>query len=451
MVSVPGCIYSTFVNKKILQVFAQNRIIGGTVVLGITQFLASLAGLFRDRALTLQFPDLLVVDAYISSFRVSDLLFQMFIMAGFSVALVPLLAEQKSTKNSAGMLELLSGITTIAAIFFALIAIVVAVFFPSIAPYITDFSGEQLELYITFGRLALVSNFLFIFGNAFGQYLITVQRYWIYGLTPVLYSIGTIIGTKFLSTEATFGNLGPMVGSLLGALVYAAIRMIIVFTHAKTVTWKPWHHGAKEAVILMIPRTLALGTLQLQLLLFDKVASGLTIGSVTINAYARNFQSVAVGIAGIALAQSAFSLLSQSIANKEISRFWIYMKKGLYTMLAITIPGAIALVIVAPLAARIVGIQGNLFFVYCLSLYAISIPFESANHLLLRGYYASKQTAIPAFFSVISGVIAITTSWVLAKTIGVFALPIGFGAGQIFQLIGLSLLLPKAVKNRAHA
>src|SRR5690606_36178995 len=119
---------------------------------------------------------------------------------------------------------LLNGVTGIAACVFGVIAVLLAFFFPRIAPYLVQFEGESLELYITFGRLALLTNFLFVFGNAFGQYLITIQRYWVYGLTPVLYTAGTIVGTVWLSGPEQFGQLGPMVGTLGGAVVYVLVR-----------------------------------------------------------------------------------------------------------------------------------------------------------------------------------------------------------------------------------
>lgn len=432
--------------KRFKNVLNQQRIIGGAIALACTQLGASVMGLIRDRALTTTFPGLTTVDVYIASFRPSDLLFQMFIMAGFSVALVPLLSKYHTQGNKKAMLELLSGIMNTAALFFGSIAILVAIFLPQISPLLTNFTGPDLELYITYARLALLSNFLFVFGNAFGQYLITIQRYWIYGLTPIFYTAGTIWGTYYLSGPESFGNLGPMIGTLIGAVGYVAIRIIAVIRDGGRIRFQLMHEDTRELIILMLPRTMALGTLQFQFLLFDKVASRLGPGTVTINAYARNFQSVAVGIAGIALAQSAFSLLSQAYAKQEYKRYWTYIRKGSQLMLVVTIPGAIALVLLAPVAARLVGISSKVeIFSICLLLYAVSIPFESLNHLMLRSYYSAKQTIAPAVLSVINGLIAIVTAWLLSYSIGIYSLPLGFTIGQFVQSVGLYILLPRFV------
>lgn len=411
------------------------------MVLAVTQFGASVAGLLRDRMLTKTFPDFGVVDVYIAAFRPSDLLFQMCIMSAFSVAFVPLLAKYTSNGDNQSLSHFLSAAVAIAAAVFGVIALLMGIFFEQIAPLFTQFEGEMLEMYISFGRIALLTNVLFVFGNAFGQYLITIQRYWVYGLTPIFYTLGTIGGTLFLTQE--FGSYGPIYGTFMGAVVYVCCRFVAALYSGYRPIATYWHPDLREMGRLMIPRVLALGALQLQLLLFDRVASGLPIGSITLNAYARNFQSVVVGIAGIALAQSAFSLLSQAAAKKEQVRFYIYLRKGIWMMIFITVPGAMALYLAAPIAAQLVHVQSSLaVFTMCLLFYAFSIPFESINHLLLRSFYALKHTLTPAILSVLNGTVAIGVAWYFSAFIGVYALALGFAIGQILQLIGLGFLLP---------
>jgi putative peptidoglycan lipid II flippase len=236
-----------------------------------------------------------------------------------------------------------------------------------------------------------------------------------------------------------------MYGTLGGAILYVLLRLGAVGSFRITLSIHP---DLKELLSLMWPRMLALGALQAQLLLFDKVASGLDVGSITINAYARNFQAVAVGVAGIALAQSAFSLLSQAASMKEKKRYYIYLRKGVWMLLAMTIPGSIALVFLAPVAASLVSLSHVLpVFALCLTFYAISIPFESINHLLLRAFYATKHTITPAIFSVINGLTAIGTAWYLAPKFGIYSLAIGFAVGQGIQLLGLAVMLPRRVEK----
>lgn len=415
-------------------------------MLAILQFGASLMGLIRDRVLAKTFPDLDIVDVYIAAFRPSDLLFQVVIMAGFSVALVPLLAQYRANNDRKQMSDLLSGVVSFAAIIFGAVALLSSVYFCKIAPVLSHFEGESMELYISFARIALLTNFLFVFGNAFGQYLITIQKYWIYGVTPILYTLGTILGTIYLTP--IYGAFGPIYGTLSGAIVYVILRLIGITISGFRPSFRIWHPDIPEIGRLMYPRMIALGVLQLELLFFDRIASGLDAGSITINAYARNFQAVAVGIAGIALAQSAFSLLSQAAAKKEINRFYIYLRKGIKILLILTIPGAVALTFLAPIAASLVHLSHVLpLFTVCLTIYALSIPFESINHLMLRAFYSIKNTITPAILSVVNGATAIAVAWFFSSQLGVYSLALGFTVGQIVQMVGLGILLPRKVEQ----
>jgi putative peptidoglycan lipid II flippase len=431
---------------RIVQAFtSQKRLAGGAIILAFTQFGASLAGLIRDRVLAATFPpgadQLDVVSVYIAAFRPSDLLIQMFILSGFVAVLTPLLASHLAHDRKEEMDNLLTSVIIIAGALFGFAALLLVIFFEHLAPLFTEFTGERLRLYIQFGRFACLSNFLFVIGYAFGQYQITHRWFWWYGITPILYTCGTIAGALWLTP--VLGVYGPIVGTVIGAAVYSLIRIVdCVFRRGG---FRPhvtplWHPELITMGALMLPPMMARGAGQLELLLFDRVASGLPLGSVTINAYARNFQAAAVGVIGIALAQSAYSLLSQTAARGEMQRYFAYLKKGAVLTVGASLLAVIGLIALSRVAAWLVhltesGIQRT--FIVALGIYALSIPFESLNHLLLRAGYARKRTAIPAFLTVLNGLIAIGTAFILAPHYGVFALPSGFFLGQVIQVGGL--------------
>lgn len=417
------------------------------MVLACTQAGASVMGLVRDRLLNQTFPGLDTVDVYIASFRPSDLLFQITIMSGIATVLLPMIARHTANGEEQESGKLLSSVMTIGSLVFGLLALVLAVFFPMIAPLFVGFQGPSLELYITFGRIALLTNFLFVFGNALGQYLNVHKRYWVYGITPMLYTAGTIAGTVLFTPH--YGAMGPILGTLIGAVVYVALRLFGAMHIGYRPSFVFWHKDLSTMGWLMIPRMLALAALQLQLLLFDTVASHLPAGSVTINSNARNFQSFVVGVIGIALAQSAFALLSESAARKEKERFWLYIRKGVYWTMGLTIPAVVVLILCTPIAETLVHLRSvHVLFAMSLFWYALSIPFESLNHLYLRAFYALHVTTVPAVFSVMNGLVAIGVAWGLADTMGITAIPIGFLCGQGLQLVGLVLLLPQSVQRK---
>ncbi len=435
---------------------AQKRLAGGALVLAITQFAASLAGFFRDQAFSITFPleqdPIGIASIYIASFRLSDLLFQMFVMSSLSVVLVPFLAYHLASEREDEMNKITTSLFVLFGIVFGCVALLLAIFFPIIAPLLVQYEGEALNLYVSFGRMALFTNFLFVFGNTLGQYLIARQRYWIYGITPVLWAAGTIFGIYVLTPH--LGVMGPMTGTILGTVLYLAIRLggaMWAGLRFHLPKGGIIHPELKEMGWLVLPRMAALGLLQLQLLLFDTIGSGLGTEAVAVNAFARNFQSVVVGVAGIALAQSAFSLLSQSAAKREYHRFASYVKKGVLFNILLTVPAALGLAALSFIPAWMLHLEGPVrsAFILSLALYCISIPFESINHLLLRAFSSLKDTLTPAFGTMVALMTGIGAAYALSQTYGLAALPVGFAVGQIAQLLLLAALLPFTLARKA--
>lgn len=431
--------------KLLRSLLSQERIAGGAAVLALTQLLASACGFLRDQAFSVMFPldkdPLGVASVYIAAFRPSDLLFQVLVMSCLSVVVVPFLAGHLAHGRRKEMDRILTSTMIVFGVAFGIAALVMAIFFPSIAPSLVKFEGPQLELYIRFGRIALLTNFLFVFGNALGQYLISVQRYWIYGITPILWSLGTISGTYFLTPY--FGALGPIVGTVIGTVIYVVVRGYAVVRHG----FRPriergaiLHEEISHMGILIIPRMAALGALQLQLLLLDRLASGLGTTMVALNQFASNFESVVPGIVGIAIAQSTFSLFSQSAALKDKSRFLSHLKKGILFNLSLAIPGGIALALCAGIAAWLMRLDASIVptFTTSLLIYAIAVPFESTNHILLRSFYALKNTGWPALTSALSCIAAVTTGTMLVPVMGVYALAVAYVTAQVCQTVLLS-------------
>lgn len=440
--------------KFVQSLLTEKRIAGGAAVLAVTQLVASACGFLRDQAFSIMFPlnsdPIGVASVYIAAFRPSDLLFQITVMSCLSVIVVPFLASHLAHGRHGEMNKILTSTMLAFGTLFGILATLLALFFPYVAPYFVKFQGPTLDLYIKFGRIALLTNFLFVFGNALGQFQISVQRYWMYGITPILWALGTILGTYFLTP--IFGPMGPIYGTVIGTIIYVSLRLWSVLKAGYRPTWESGsflHDELKHMGILIIPRMAALGALQLQLLLLDRLASGLETKMIALNQFASNFESVIPGIVGIAIAQSAFSAMSQSAALRKIDRLKSNIQKSILYNLLLAIPGAMALAMCSGIAAWLMHLDPPVsqIFIKSLLIYSIAVPFESTNHILLRSFYALKNTGWPALSSVISGTVAVTTGYTLIDSIGVYALAVAYIVGQVSQTILLGLAFKGLVRR----
>src|SRR3989338_6661701 len=152
MLKLYGILYS----MRLVPVLSQHRILGGAAILALTQLGASVAGLLRDRLLAQTFPDLAVVDAYIAAFRPSDLIFQVLVMSAIGMILVPLLTKEHQRSDREGVGNLLGASMGLGCVSFGTLAFALALALPALAPWLVDFHGYQLDLYINFARFALL-------------------------------------------------------------------------------------------------------------------------------------------------------------------------------------------------------------------------------------------------------------------------------------------------------
>lgn len=425
----------------------RNLILHTAFALTLTSGLSYGLGLLRDRTFSTTFGLSAELDIYNAAFVIPDLFLALLVTGSLAAAFVPIfsnLDEHNKKKASLYTNQIIS--------YGMIILIVVCGIFALILPYITDFlvpgfdEVKQAE-YIHVTRLMLLSPIIFAISNTFGNVLISVKEFFWYGLAPVMYNIGIIIGVFAFAPH--FGVFGLVMGTILGALLHLGIRTPSMIRYG----WRPafslkFSPEIKETVTLMLPRVAQLGMWQVLLWWFVRLASQLEEGSVTIYAFARNFQSVPISLIGIAIALAAFANLSHIAANKRYKEFASIVRKKSITILSTTTLAAIALALLSyPLIDILLGggkfdqaavaATASLLMVYCLS-----IPLESLVHLLARSHYALKNTWRPSSIHVLTIATTMIVSTHLIPQIGLFAIPAAFAIGLAIQtlLLVLSLL-----------
>lgn len=171
---------------------------------------------------------------------------------------------------------------------------------------------------------------------------------------------------------------------------------------------------------------------------------------VALNQFASNFESVIPGIVGIAIAQSAFSALSQSAALNNMDKLSAQVKKSLIFNLALALPGAACLALCSSVAAWLMQLGPSVAgtFITSLLIYCLAVPFESTNHIVLRTFYALKNTAWPAVSSIVSGTAAVLAGTMLLPALGVYALAVAYVVGQCCQTLFLGTALAGLMRRR---
>ena len=265
---------------------------------------------------------------------------------------------------------------------------------------------KQLQV-ISLTRVILFGQVILVLGSFFIGILQSFQRFVIPSLSPVFYNLGIIIGIVFLSKS--FGIMGAAYGVVLGALLHALVQLPILWSLGFRFKFplKFFHPGVREIIKLMSVRTLGLAAEQINETVGVALASLASIGSVTYLTFAQHLQVVPIGLFGATLAQAALPVLSSEKARGKIEEFKITILTTLHQILFLTLPAtAILIVIRIPVVRLVFGAsqfnwKATVLTGATLAFLAIGLAAQAISLLLVRGFYALKDTKTPVVVSLI--------------------------------------------------
>lgn len=426
----------------------------GAVVLSVLTFGSYAMGLVRDRIFARTYGAGSELDAYNAAFVLPELLFDVFIAAGLAAPFVPIFMKlvtedaEEAEKFARTILTLAVGSMGVAA---AVLFLVAPYTVELIAPGFT--SPEQRALYTDLFRVMCITPLIFATSIVLGEILVAKRRFLYYGISPLLYNGGIVLGTLLLHDQ--IGIFGAAVGAVVGALLHLAIRVIeILRTDVRLGPRLALRMPAvREFLRLMVPRMAGAPIEPLTFQFFTRVASGFVEGSLSAVSFARNFQSVPVSLIGVAFSLAAFPGLSAAAGRGDRDGFVQILRTNLLTIASLTILAGIGLFVMSTFAIELF-LGGGAFdaedvdrTAMLLSAFAISVPIESLTYPLARAIYATRNTVLPVSASLAGLAVTIVATLVLRPSFGLTAIPLAFAIGSATKVTVLAIALPFRIRR----
>ncbi len=386
----------------------QTSILSAASIIMVTMMFSKVLGLIRDRLLAHAFaPD--KIDIFWAAFRLPDLIFQILILGALSVAFIPVFTEHLESKGKTDAFELTRGILNISLLIFMVIAVIVAIFAkPLIANFIAPgFTPDKQAQVIVLTRIIFVGQILLVFGALFIGLLQSFQKFIIPALAPIFYNLGIILGIVFFAKP--FGIAGAAIGVILGAILHALIQLPLVWSMGFRFKMprKFLHPGVLEIIHLMSIRTIGLAAEQINETVGVALASLAAVGSVTYLTFAQHLQVVPIGLFGATLAQAAMPVLSTERSRGKIEEFKITLLTTFHQIMFLSLPAtAILIVIRIPVVRLVFGAsqfdwKATVLTGATLAFLAIGLAAQAISLLLVRGFYAMKDTKTPVLVSLL--------------------------------------------------
>ena len=325
----------------------------GAILLSALTFAAYVMGLVRDRTFARTFGAGSELDVYNAALILPELALDVLVVAGLSSAFVPVFARLRHEDASATQDFARTVLTASVAVMIVAVGILF-VFAPQTVDIVAPgFDAQQRAEYTELFRVMCVTAIIFAASFALGEMLVVRQRFLTYGLAPVLYNAGIVLGTVVLGPE--LGILGAAIGTVIGALMHLGVRSIEImrtdFRYRPAFTIHT--SGFREYVRLSLPKAISQPIEPLTFLYFTSVASTFAAGSISSVSFARNFQSVPVSLVGIAFAVAAFPVMAAAASDGDRPRFTRLVATNLVTITVLTVAAAIGLWLVGGFAIEL--------------------------------------------------------------------------------------------------
>lgn len=431
----------------------QTSILSGAVIIMVTVLLSKVLGLIRDRLLAHIFPPDSVA-IFFAAFRLPDLIFQLLILGALSVAFIPVFTDVMENKGKNEAFKLAQSILTLALLLLFLVTVVVFIFVdPLTSLIVPGFSPEQKTQVALLTRVILAGQMILTVGSFFIGILQSFQRFIIPALAGVFYNLGIIIGILAFSTN--LGILGPAIGVVIGAILHVLIQIPLVislgfrFRSLKTLL----HPGVKEIFSLMSVRTIGLAAEQFNETIAVVLASLISTASVTYLTFAQHLQIVPIGLFGATIAQAALPVLSAERARGKIDEFKVTLLTTLHQILFLALPALAILIILRIPAVRLVfgasrfDWEATVLTGMTLAYLSIGLASQAISLLLVRGFYALKDTKTPVIVSLIVVTVNIVLSFYFVRVLHleVWSLGLAISIANLISSLLLFITLDKKV------
>jgi len=433
----------------VIRRFIGNILPRGALLLSALTFAGYAMGLVRDRAFARTFGADSSLDAYNAALQLPEITLNILVAAGLGAAFVPVFARMHGVDVAVAD-RFSRTVLTVGTIVMGIGAIVLFVLAPLTADLIVPgYTGAEREEYIELFRVMCGTTVIFAISFTIGEMLVARQRFLAYGIAPLLYNTGIVLGVVVLGPR--MGIMGAAIGTVVGSLLHLGVRLIGVRRTDASLRPALFFRTReyREYLRLSIPRMVAEPIESLTFTWFTRVATTIVVGGVSAVSFARNFQSVPVSLVGVAFSIAAFPVLSAAAGAGDRPRFVRIVTTNLVTITVITTVGALLMYL---LSGRIIDVflRGDAFDAQdaaltaaVLGAFTLSIPLEALTHLLARAVYATRNTLLPVIASLVGLVVTLVTVEMLKDSQGLVALPLAFAAGQGVKaaLLGAILVL----------
>ena len=424
-------------------------------IVSLATMTSRVLGLVRDQALAYRFGAGDRMDAFLVALRIPNLLRELFAEGAMNAAFVPVFTRRLTEGREAAWrlgaqlinaLAVITGVIAVAGIVFA-------------EPLTRLFAGGyqevpgKFELTVQLTRIVLPFFTLVAIAAACMGMLNSLRRFFVPALSPAAYNVCLIASAFVFVPLMPEDGVDPIAAVAAAVLAGGAGQIAAQWwaLRREGFRWRPAldpaDRGLREVVRLMGPATVAGAALQVNLLVNTHLATGEGTGAVTWLTLAFRLMYLPLGVLGVSIATVTLPAVSRHAAAGDLAAVRETVSRGLRLMLAVTVPAAVGLAVLATPIVRLVFEHGEFTAAdtpataRALVLYAPGIVGYAAVRLTAPVFYAFGNSLAPAGVSVGTVAANVGLNLVLVRVMGYPGLALGTTLASLLNAGALLVLL----------
>jgi putative peptidoglycan lipid II flippase len=305
-------------------------------------------GLVREQVQAYFFGASMATDAFVTAYRIPNLLRDMFAEGALSSAFVPVFKEKMVKESNEAAFKLADVVITAILAVVGLIVLLGIIASPAIiyltangfVPFPDKFSLTVTMTQIMFPYLLLVSLSALVMGmlNSFG-------RFGIPAISPAMFNIGSVLAVMLLYRFFHQPAYTLAIGVLIGGVGQIAIQLPSlrrVGYHFK-LTLNFLDEGLKKVIRLILPMIIGLSAGRINILVSTLLASFLAEGSISYLNYSYRLMHFPLGVFAVALGTVALPKVSELVLRQDRDGLSRTFNQAINVNMFLVIPSAVIL------------------------------------------------------------------------------------------------------------
>jgi putative peptidoglycan lipid II flippase len=425
--------------------------------IGVISFLTVVSrvlGLLRESIQLAIFGAGWVMSAFTTANIAPNLFRRLLAEGSMTAAFVPTLQEELHLNGKEGTFSLLSKVASWLVVITGVLVVVAMVLFSQARVFVP---GHEEKWYVAADLTVLLFPYLALISlsAAFSATLNVLQRFFEPALSPIWLNLSIIAALGVIGMHAGRDPLAAIRWLCAGWLVGGFFQMAVPAAVLIHEGWRPRFDlglspRVREIAHLMTPGILGTAIYQINFSVSRLLAFSIDNASATYLYAVNRLMELPIGVFAVAVSTVVYPLIARHAVKRDFSAMSVDFQKGIRLILIINVPAAAGLALLSGPIVRLIYRHGLVTpgaahdMGLLLSVMLVGLPFFSVVNLMVRAFYALKDTRTPVRVAIVDFVINIVVSLILIRFFGV----IGIVVASTTSIIAQTLLLERALVRR---